>query len=800
MRAIHDIFMATAAAFALAISCRAAFASASPAVIVSPAGDDAGDGSAAQPVKSLQRAQELARGVLASKRGVNVTLLAGTYRPDHTLVFTSEDSGTAEAPAVWTAAPGGDVTISGGELLDLQWEPFRDGIFAATVPADCPDDQLLVNGQIQPMARYPDYDPNQRIFNGYAADCISPARVARWAAPQGGFIHAMHPSLWGDSHYLIVGKDANGALRYEGGWQNNRPMGMHAEYRFVENIFEELDAPGEWYLDSSQHKLYFYPPAGLDLVHATVESVRLRHLIEFRGNEQAPVSNVIFKGIRFTQAGRTFMENREPLVRSDWTIYRGGALLFDGATHCSIENCAIEDVGGNAIFFSNFNRHCVIKSCHLTEIGGNGVAFVGDPKAARSPLFGYDQRQPYDAMNKGRGPLNNNYPADCVVEDCLIHRTGRVEKQTAPIEIDLAARITVRSCSIYDVPRAGINIGDGCWGGHVIEFCDIFDTVRETGDHGSFNSWGRDRYWLPGIKDVDALVAAHPELPTLDCVEPITLRNSRWRCDHGWDIDLDDGSSYYHIYNNLCLNGGIKNREGYGRVVENNVIVNNSFHPHVWYANSGDVFRRNIVFRSYQPVGLERPWGKQIDQNLLHQPGQPAGPATKLREQSGRDQTSLVGDAQFADPENGDYRVKAGSPALSLGFVNFPMDRFGVVSPELKRLARTPIVGRPAVADAAQRPDRTGQWLGIDVKNVVTLGEVSATGLSRAEGVLILRVPAEAGQTDLRANDVILQVDGKPVAGVDELMIATKNGSNPPIELSIWREQRLQKIQVRASH
>jgi hypothetical protein len=67
----------------------------------------------------------------------------------------------------------------------------------------------------------------------------------------------------------------------------------------------------------------------------------------------------------------------------------------------------------------------------------------------------------------------------------------------------MAQDITVRHCSIYDVPRAGINIGDGCWGGHVIEFCDIFDTVKETGDHGSFNSWGRDRYWgLRGVPEV----------------------------------------------------------------------------------------------------------------------------------------------------------------------------------------------------------------------------------------------------------------------------------------------------------
>ena len=71
----------------------------------------------------------------------------------------------------------------------------------------------------------------------------------------------------------------------------------------------------------------------------------------------------------------------------------------------------------------------------------------------------------------------------------------------------MAASITVSHCSIYDMPRAGINIGDGCWGGHVIEFCDVFDTVKETGDHGSFNSWGRDRYWLPNIGGGQAVAA-----------------------------------------------------------------------------------------------------------------------------------------------------------------------------------------------------------------------------------------------------------------------------------------------------
>jgi hypothetical protein len=63
-----------------------------------------------------------------------------------------------------------------------------------------------------------------------------------------------------------------------------------------------------------------------------------------------------------------------------------------------------------------------------------------------------------------------------------------------------------------------------------------------------------------------------------------------------------------------------------------------------------------------------------------------------LQIQSGRDTHSIEADAKFRDPSHGDYRVSEDSPALKLGFKNFPMDQFGVRSPRLKRLARTPLL------------------------------------------------------------------------------------------------------------
>ena len=709
MRIAHCVFIALAGAlllFTVSPPARAAN------YFVSPSGADTNPGTLEQPFATPQRAQQAARQV-KGREPVAVFLREGTYYLPETLTFTAEDSGAKAAPVVYQAYQKEQVVISGGaRLKDLKWEPHRDGIMKAQVPAGFATDQLFVNGERQPMARHPNFNPNERIYNGYAADAISPERAKRWADPRGGFIHAMHRHLWGGFHYVITGKDEKGNVTYEGGWQNNRRMGMHGQYRFVENIFEELDAPGEWYLDGKTHTLYFYPPAGVNPATAVFEAVRLRHLVEFRGTSQAPVRFITLKGLTFRHAARTFMDTKEPLLRSDWTTYRGGAIFYTGAEDCALLDCFIDQVGGNAVFVNHYNRRLTVRGCHIAKAGANGVAFVGDPGAVRNPLFEYGQQQKLKDIDRTPGPKTDNYPADCLVDDCLIYLSGRVEKQTAPVQIAMSQGITVRHCSLYDVPRAGINIGDGCWGGHVIEFCDVFDTVKETGDHGSFNSWGRDRYWgLRGLNlNDDQTWKKEKNLVRLDAVKTVIIRNNRWRCDHGWDIDLDDGSSNYHIYNNLCLNGGIKNREGFFRVVENNIIIHNGFNPHVWFKHSEDVVRRNIFWADhYLPAGgmPSTPWGREMDYNLVHRNGMTEPkPAAKLAEQSKRDAHSLIADAMFVDAANGDFRVKEGSPALRLGFVNFPMDQFGVQKPALKAVARTPPMPKLAAPSATPASSR----------------------------------------------------------------------------------------------
>ena len=778
---------------------------------VSPAGSDAFVGTTqAKSVASLAKARDLAR-PYAGKTAVTVHVADGVYYLPETLIFASQDSGTATHPIVYRADNEGGAVLSGGSKLELDWTAYQAGIFQAKTPAGLEIDQLFIDGKAQRMARYPNYDPKKKTaaYQGFSADAFSKERAANWADPTGGYIHAMHVQRWGGYHYRITGKDAKGEVTYEGGWQNNRQMGMHKDYRMVENIFEELDAAGEWFHNAKTSTLYYMPAAGVDIADAKVEVVRLRHLVEFQGTQAAPVKCITLQGFTVRHAARTFMDCKEPLLRSDWAIYRGGAFLLTGTEDVSILDCEFDQVGGNAVFVNNYNRRVKVAGCHIHDTGASGVCFVGDPKAVRNPLFEYKETNDLSKIDLTPGPKTDNYPADSIVEDCLIHGIGRVEKQPAGVQISMAQGITVRDVSIYDCARSGINVSEGTWGGHLIEGCDVFDTVLETHDHGSFNSWGRDRFWRSDVKTSQRAIDKNPKLPFLDAVETSVIRNSRWRCDHGWDVDLDDGSSNYDIYNNLLLAKGLKLREGFRRHAWNNVIVNNGLHPHVWYVGNNDEVYGNILMFRHRPARMKRPNADsaRVDRNLYFVADESTVKATS--DQLGWDKNSIFGDPQFVDPASGDFRVKEGSPAFDIGFKNFPMDQFGVKKPALKKIARTPQLPTPVLAQAkakrapqkareATRPAKPLVWLGANLQALS--GEAfSAYGVGQEEGGVVLTQVAKnsaAAQQGLKEGDVVQQVNGQAVRTSAALLQACARAGKKPLTLKIVRNQQLVEIMI----
>ncbi|QIP12958.1 PDZ domain-containing protein [Spirosoma aureum] len=758
------------------------FAYSQTRLYVAPSGNDTQAGTLTAPVATLEKALDKVR--TAPHAEVQIYLRQGVYYLTKTIHIDPERIGSKR---VLIRAYGDErVELNGGRKITGRWQKNGEHIWTTTVTGDS-FGQLVINGQKQNLARYPNYDSTARIFHGTASDALGEERIQRWKNPEGGYIHALHSHEWGSFHYRIKGK-VDGKLITEGGWQNNRPSEMHPKYRFVENIIEELDYPGEWFYDRVTHTLSVIPQQGTDLTTARIEVTGLRSLIELKGTPEAPLRGVQIQGLRLVNTERTFMEPYEPLLRSDWMLYRGAAVYLENTENCQIANCELSDLGGNAILVSRHNRNTSVKGCHIHHIGATAIGFVGDTSAVRSPAFRYEWFVPYEKMDLQPGPKNDRYPAQCNAEDNLIHHIGEIEKQATAIEISMASDITVRHNTIYQTPRAGINIGDGTWGGHLLEFNDVFDTVLETGDHGAFNSWGRDRFWHPNRKTMDSLVAAHPELIKLDAQKTIVIRNNRFRCDHGWDIDLDDGSSNYLIYNNVLLNGGLKFREGFYRTAENNVILNNSFHPHVWFKDNEDVFRKNIVTRPYAPIRINY-WGKELDNNLF-----PDQEALLKAQHNGTDAHSRFGDPHFLNPKQGDYRVAKSSPALALGFQNFPMNGFGVQKPRLRSLARSPKLPL-LIQSTVEKEQLEKTWLGIKVRNIRGAGDRSAYGLPDELGILVIEIPKGAAASGLQKGDVIRTVNGTTVATVSQLVATQKQLHYlPTLPIGVIRNQQLINI------
>lgn len=702
-------------------------------VYVATNGRDRNPGTKERPLATLGAAKRLVQQKKTRTRGpLTVYLRQGTYYFPETLVFTAADSGTADQSITYAAYPGEVVTLSAGARLKCNWQPYRNGIMHCAVGlvhgAKPAFTQLFVNGKRQIRARYPKYDPKnpfrckepipcQGDAGGYVKMAnhkvdwpakeiyFDPATFTRnyWAKPYEAVVHAFPETYIGNLQWAVKNVDWNNHIIKlgRGGYQINdlefksecTAIGPKSRF-YVENVFEELSDPGEWYLDKEKSILYYKPEDGVDLRQAVVEPAVLKHLIEFRGSQDDPVRNIRFAGFRVAHTASTFLEEYEAPSKGDWTLYRGGAIVLEGTEDCTVENCFFDAIGGNGVFLNNYNRRTRVYGNKFTEAGESAVCLVG-------------------TKNRAIGS-NQPYSAECLVSNNLVHDCGVFGKQTAAVFASISERNTISHNLVYNMPRSAICINDGWGGGHFIEFNEVHDVVLETQDHGSFNSWGRETFWcmqqshphaMPGVSHGAGDVKQ-------DCRLTNTVRNNYFHetVHNEWGIDMDDGTSNYHVYNNVCVGVGITHREGDFRLIENNIVIHAKNPPgaKVSYEKNSDRYVRNIVVTSPKDgptrVGnepgdmysiilppLNSPCAAEMDYNLFYSEGGEFYSTVIRREPTGRtrykwdewralgfDQHSAIGDPMFVDPENRDFRVKPESPALKLGFKSFDIREAGL--------------------------------------------------------------------------------------------------------------------------
>ena len=364
-----------------------------------------------------------------------------------------------------------------------------------------------------------------------------------WSKPTTGVVHALHCQHWGGWQFKLDGCNYdNQTLTWSyGGFQEARGCDAGVEW-YVENIFEELDSPGEWFFDYDTHKLYLYPNSTLP---AEVVGTHLNVIMSIKGSQSYPVQNIRINDITFAHSATTFLSDYEVPSGGDWTVHREAALVVEGVEGINISNCLFYSPGGNGLLLNNYVRGALIENNEFVWVGDNAIVAVGSTQL----IDGTDGNQP-----RGTKVIRN-----------LVHEVGVFGKQVCAYVQSLACETELTGNIFFNGARAGINFNDGFGGGNVVKNNLLFNFVRETLDHGNFNSWDRQPY-MTTVKD--------GKTTSVNPAESFITQNLIVGNYHSvWPIDHDDGSCYYTDRNNVIVYGGFKNLAGHSKVTANNLYI-----------------------------------------------------------------------------------------------------------------------------------------------------------------------------------------------------------------------------------
>jgi Right handed beta helix region len=427
-------------------------------------------------------------------------------------------------------------------------------------------------------------------------------RLSQWGgAAVGGIVHAWHSQSWamhmfridavpdnnntgnGTTFLFEKGGGRQGGRNwcrcdqctYAGHWcrQHQTPPDPSDDRLIsgtwmVENVLTELDAPGEFYFDPATNLLYLYPnatdddPTGLnDLRFALLDT-----LIDMRGATDITISNLGFR-----DAAPTYMGDWSVPSGGDWALHRGGAIFMEDVDNITIRDCTFRRLDGNAVFLSRRTRNVAIRRSIFEWLGENAIALWG-------------QTDGYNATKR-------EFPIGTIIEGNVMRELGIYQKQSSGVAHNKAAKTTIRNNLMFNMPRAAINFNDMVGGGDVVERNLIFNTCRESGDHGPINSWDRQPF-LTDIRD-----GTHSFVPERRVIA-YNLIFANYGAAQG--VDNDDGSSWYHEHHNVWYNSdGFKmDYGGHDSIFEDNLVLN---YPHKsncigfgsFLPNHGHIVRRN---------------------------------------------------------------------------------------------------------------------------------------------------------------------------------------------------------------
>ncbi|HXS98360.1 MAG TPA: right-handed parallel beta-helix repeat-containing protein [Candidatus Limnocylindrales bacterium] len=410
-------------------------------IYVSPSGDDAATGTQAHPIRTLEHARDLIRSRIPQMTAdLTVHLASGTYRLGRPLVLDARDSGSAGHNVVWAGDSGaivsGGVRLTGWKLMDR-----ARNVWTAASPADLDNTrQMWVDGVRAHRASGRLPVSVTMTATGYTA---SSDLMSYWKNVSGiEFVYTGGNNIWSEHEEGLGGWteprcpvaliQGTAITMAQPCWDNSTkrimlpsgartanlvgPASVGKQPAYIENAFELLGRPGEFYFDLAAHTFYYVPRPGEDLTKADLEAARLETLVSLQGGANAPVHNIQFTGIQFSYG--TYLQPSGPegfseiqanytLTGQDaWakqglcTLVPGGECPYGAWTkmpanvtvryghNVQFRNDAFIHLGAAGLDLGDGAQGNSAEGCVFTDVSGNGVELgaVDKPEATGNEI------------------------------------------------------------------------------------------------------------------------------------------------------------------------------------------------------------------------------------------------------------------------------------------------------------------------------------------------------------------------------------------------------------------------------
>ena len=685
---------------------------------VAPTGADANAGTEASPFATLARARDHIRTIKKDQgypaAGVTVWVHGGTHLLEQTLAFTAADSGTAAAPVIYRAVEGSDPWLSGGSIVPAQlFKPVTDSSMLALLPAEARaqvlqadlaaagiDDYIrevpdcfsgftrnepqfvhvFCNGRQMQWARWPNegfakfaeiVDPGSglRDYEAQRAGKLRPGvfryagdRPARWHLERGVWMMG----FWARAYVCdAVRAGRIDTVKREITWAIPLRFGLDtwgANRWYALNLIEELDIPGEWYIDRAKGTLYFWPPEPVE--RCTVVLTRLKEPMVLLEDAE----HITFRGIGF-EGGR------------------GDAVVVKKGSDVQLLSCEVRNVGRHAVQLLSGTGHKVI-GCDIHHVGYSGVIMGGGNRTTLEPA--------------GFEAVNNH-----------IHHTNTVKRTHASPVSMRGVGMRLAHNLIHHAPHSAVFYGGNDL---VMEYNDIYWCHYETAEGGVFYSgynWtfrGNEiRYnYIHHINDsLDGSPTGVNVVHLDDCVAGTVFRgNVVYRVGRGVSMC---GGPWNVVDNNLfidCQIGASLSARGlawweWTKHPDGTVTGRDKRASHGYSTNNGLLNKLKQVPYDREPYTkypnmanilkvdtIGAPWWCEITRNISINGPVLSVPknlkpewATVENNWNGPDD----GDPGVVAPYGEDYRLKPDAPARKIGFKPIPFGKIGLMNDGTRR-------------------------------------------------------------------------------------------------------------------